>query len=324
MKRLIALMLATMMCFSFAACGGSGKENPDADTNADSAEINNDQEMPVGNWVSLYSNGKLTLNSDNTMTLGENSGTWSQDGSCLTFNYTVQSNGNSMEVYYDIVEENGTTLLRSRKAGKTNGSTANFSIDEYYPEEKIEEVKRTVAKTIGDTVSTDIMEVTVNKAELSYYAIGATTSVGSGKTVNVEEACSPSESGGFYTANKGRTLVCLDFTLTNTDRGKLNTSDYIISFSVKQNNDGATINGYDLNSDNGRPGLNLSGMPIAINGQDFVTNDTSNEIISAGDSVRIKYVGIIGFDADLSAPFELVVDIDNSDGGSEKFIYTVG
>ena len=147
MKRLIALMLATMMCFSLVACGGSGKENPDADTNADSAEINadtnadsaeinadtnvnsaeinNDQEMPVGNWVSLYSNGKLTLNSDNTMTLGENFGTWSQDGSCLTFNYTVQSNGNSMEVYYDIVEENGTTLLRSRKAGKANGSTAN-------------------------------------------------------------------------------------------------------------------------------------------------------------------------------------------------------
>lgn len=312
MKKLIALMMAAIMCLSMVACSSGG-----TDTSAKSS-------MPVGTWGNLYSTGKLTLNSDNTMTLGENSGTWAQDDSCLTLNYTVQSNGNSMEMYLDIVEENGITLLRSRKAGKVNGSAANFSTNEYYPEDKIEEMTKAVAKTIGDTVSTDIMEVTVNKAELSYYAIGAQTSVGSGKTVNVEEACSPSESGGFYTANKGRTLACLDFTLTNTDRGSLNTSDYIISFYVKQNDNGATVNGYDLNNDNGMYGLNLSSMPISINGQDFVTNDTRNEIIGAGNSVRIKYVGIIGFDADLSAPFELVVDIDNSEGGSEKFIYTVG
>lgn len=312
MKKLIALIMAIIVCLSMAACSSGG-----TDTSAKSS-------MPVGTWGSLYSTGKLTLNKDKTMTLGESSGTWSQDGSCLTLNYTVQSNGNSMEVYYDILEENGITFLRSQKSAKVNGSTATLSINEYYPEEKVEEVAKAVAKTIGDTVSTDIMDVTVNKAELSYYAIGAQTSVGSGKTANVEEACSPSESGGFYTANKGRTLVCLDFTLTNTDRGSLNTSDYIISFYVKQNDNGATVNGYDLNNDNGMYGLNLSRMPIAINGQDFVTNDTSNKIISAGDSVRIKYVGIIGFDADLSAPFDLVVDIDNSDGGSEKFIYTVG
>lgn len=308
MKKLIALMLTMIMCFALTACGGA----------------NDSQKFPVGTWDSLYTSENLTLNSDNTMTLVENSGTWAQDDSCLTLNYTVQSNGNSMEMYLDIVEENGITLLRSRKAGKANGSATNFSTNEYYPEDKIEEMTKAVAKTIGDTVSTDIMEVTVNKAELSYYAIGAQTSVGSGKTANVEEACSPSESGGLYTANKGRTLACLDFTLTNTDRGSLNTSDYIISFYVKQNDNGATVNGYDLNNDNGMYGLNLSRMPISINGQDFVTNDTRNEIIGAGNSVRIKYVGIIGFDADLSAPFDLVVDIDNSDGGSEKFIYTVG
>lgn len=64
-------------------------------------------------------------------------------------------------------------------------------------------------------------------------------------------------------------------------------------------------------------------MPISTNGKDFITNKTSNIIISAGETDRIKYVGIIGFDADLSGSFELVAEIKNSDGAGEKFIYTI-
>ena len=306
MKRIIALCLALLMCLSLVACGGSGNNN-----------------QIVGNWVSLYSSGKLTFNKDKTLLMGENVGTWSKDDTGLSINYTVQSNGSTVEMYCDVIEENGITLLRNRKSGKSNGEAANFTINEYYPENKIEEIKASVAKVVGDTVSTDIMEITVNNVGLSYYSEGASTSTSTGKTTNAEEACSPSETG-FFVANKGRTLVCLDFTLTNTDRDSLNTNDYIISFYVKQNDDGATVRGYDLNNADGSYGLNLSRMPIATNNQDFYTNDTSNVIIRAGDSIRVKYVGVIGFDADLLAPFELVVDAKNSSNNNEKFIYTIG
>ena len=305
MKKKLALILTILLCFSLTACGSENNQI-------------------VGNWESLYSSGKLCLNKDKTMTIGENSGTWSKDGSCLTVNYTVQSNGNSIEIYYDIIEENGITMLRSRKSGKTNGEVSNFAIYEYYPEDKINEVKSSIVNTLGKKVSTDIMEVTVDKAELSYYAISPSTSTSSGKTTNINEACSPSAKGSFFTANKGRTLVCLDFTLTNTDRNSLDTDDYILSFFVKQNENGATVRGYDLNNDDGSYGLNLNLMPIAVNGQDFYTNRTSNEIIQAGESIRVKYVGIVSYDADLSNPFELVVNIKNSNDNSESFIYAVG
>lgn len=177
---------------------------------------------------------------------------------------------------------------------------------------------------VGQVVSSDIIELTVNNVKLSYYAIAPQTG-SNGKTGNPDEACSASENEEkFFVARKGRTLVCLDFTLKNNDRGSLNTDRGLVSFSVQQNDNYAKVNGYDLNSEDGRPGLNLSFSPISVNGQDFVTNDTSNEIISAGDSVRIKVVGIIGFDADITAPFELVVSIDNSSGGEEQFVYLIG
>ena len=314
LKKLIALLLAAVMCLSFAACGGSAE---------DGSKTSDSDMFPVGVWVSLYSGGTLTLNSDNTMSIGSNSGTWSLTDSCLTLKYTTQKDGSSMERYYNIVEENGYKLLRGQLTGKVDGSTVNFSQNEYYSEDDIGEIKRSVSKVIGDTVSTDILELSVNSVELSYYAAGASTSTSDGRTVNVDEACSPLESGGFYTANKGRTLVCLDFTLTNTDRSSLNTGDYIVSFSVKQNDDYAIVRGYDLNNADGSYGLNLWNMPISTNGKDFITNKTSNIIISAGETDRIKYVGIIGFDADLSGSFELVAEIKNSDGAGEKFIYTI-
>ena len=149
------------------------------------------------------------------------------------------------------------------------------------------------------------------------------THTSDGRTTNVHEACSPLESGGFYTANKGRTLVCLDFTLTNTDRSSLRTDQYILTFSVIQNGDCAVVRGYDLNNADGRNGLNLSNMPISTNGQDFKTNGTTSIIIKAGETDRIRCVGIIGFDADLTDSFELIAQIKNSDGEVEKFIYTI-
>lgn len=203
-----------------------------------------------------------------------------------------------------------------------NGSQSDMGATDLYPEDKIEEVKAAVAKKPGDTVSTDIMELTINEAALAFYATGASTS-SDGKTANVEEANAPAESGGLYTAAKGRCLTCIDFTMKNTDRGSMNTSDYVLHFSAVQGEKYGNVNGYDLNMEDGTYGLNLWNAPIAYDGGDFYTNDTSNDIIDAGQSARIKYVGIAGFEADLDAPFDLIVYLKNSSGETETFIFTI-
>lgn len=177
--------------------------------------------------------------------------------------------------------------------------------------------------SVGDTVSTDIIEVTIKKAALGYYAVAASTSSSTGNTVNVSEACEPSDSG-FYTSSKGRCLLCIDFVLTNIDRGSIDTYDSIIIFHVNQNGNSAIVKGYDLNDKDGRTGLNLTRMPISINGGDFKTHDSVNKIIRAGQSIEIKYVGVVGFEPiDLSAPFDVVVEIKNSSGERETFTYTI-
>lgn len=161
----------------------------------------------------------------------------------------------------------------------------------------------TGANELGEMVSTDILELTIHDAVLSYYATADAV---------------PTDNSGAYVASKGSTLVCLDFTLTNTDRASLDTRDILLEFNVKQNSNKSRVDGYK------QAGLYLYGMPISENGQGFVANNSSNILISAGSTVQIKYVGIIGFDADLSSPFELVAKVKTSSGRSEDFVYTIG
>lgn len=318
MKRIIALLLVVAMCFALVACGGAETEVPTEETVDETVEKT---ALPAETWVNLYSGVSLTLNTDGTLMLGESSGTWTLDGSLMTIKYST-ANG-EIERNFDLTEENDAPLLRGHTSAIINGSNSNMAVTDFYPSDQIDAVKAAVAKKPGDLVSSDIVELTINEAALAYYATGASTG-SDGKTANVDEANSPAESGGLYTAAKGRCLACIDFTIKNTDRNSLNTSDYIISFSVVQNGNYGNVNGYDLNNDNGTYGLNLWNAPIAYDGGDFYTNSSSNDIISAGQTARIKYVGVAGFEADLNAPFDLIVYLKNSSGGTETFIYTFG
>ena len=329
MKKLIALLLALMLCLSFAACNGkeaaqpaeqNGEANAAEESEAAAEEAAETPALPAETWVNLYSGWKLTLNSDGTLTFGDYSGTWTLEDKLLTIKYMA---ANEIERSFDLTEENGAPLLRGHLTAKINGEQSKMSVTDLYPEDKIAEVKAAVAKKPGDTVSTDIIELTVNEAALAYYAKGASTG-SDGKTANVEEANSPAEGGGLYTAAKGRCLTCIDFTIKNTDRGSMNTNDYVISFSAVQGEKYGNVNGYDLNVEDGTYGLNLWNAPIAYDGGDFYTNDTSNDIINAGQTAQIKYVGIAGFEADLSAPFDLIVYLKNSSSETETFVYTIG
>lgn len=318
MKKLIALFLVIVMCFALAACSEKEAAAPEEET---IEEVVEETTLPAEAWVNLYSGMSLTLNNDGTLILGNYSGTWALDGSVMTIKYTT--NDSEIERDFDLTEENGAPLLRGSRSAIIDGSSSNMSVTDFYPADQIDAVKAVVANKPGDMVSSDIVELTINEAALAYYATGASTG-SDGKTANVDEANSPAASGGLYTAAKGRCLTCIDFTIKNTDRSSLNTNDYIIQFSAVQGDKYGTVRGYDPNNDDGSYGLNLWNAPIAYDGGDFYTNDTSNDIIQAGETARIKYVGIAGFEADLNAPFDLIVSLRNSSGGMETFIYTFG
>ena len=185
----------------------------------------------------------------------------------------------------------------------------------------------TDAKTtaLGETVSTDILEVTVKKAALAYAAAAASYNASTDKVSNLDEACEPADSG-LYQSNKGRCLLCIDFVLKNTDRATIDTDNCYVQFTVKQNGKSADLKDFDFNNPDGRgwSELRFSGMPISVDGGDFVVSHTSNMLIDAGESVEIKYVGVVGFEPDaLDDPFEVVVSIPNSSGERETFTYTV-
>ena len=211
-----------------------------------------------------------------------------------------------------------------------NGDTPNGGGDSI-PEdtgEPADYVEDDTRYQLGDTVSTDILELTVKKASLAYYAKGAnTTTDGKNRTTNIDEAYEPADGSSycFYKCNKGRVLVCLDFILKNTDRSSLNTTDgYNVEFVIRKDGDTFDVKGYALNYPDGILGLNYGHSSIAVNDGDFITNKTGNIIMKSGTAYEIKTVGIAGFEAeDLSASFELIATIKNSSGDTEEFFYSI-
>lgn len=315
MKKIISLFLAAALCFSLTACGSN-----ETTVQENSEETNY---LTDTKWISLYSETAMALNKDGSFKVGDTAGTWTQDGDIITFKYKTSDN-QEVEYYADILEENSVKFLKTQKVGKVNGGSENFSISTYYPEESIEAVRAEVTKSVGETVSTDILDVTVKKAALGYYANGVTFLI-TGEVTNLSEACEPSDSGdsnfGDFASSKGRCLLCIDFVVKNNDRNAINPADYI-SLSVRQNGKSAVVRGYDLNDKNGRSGLYLLNLPLSFDGGDFTIN--AIPAVDPGHSMEVKYVGVVGFDPDdLADPFEVIVSIKNSNGERERYIYAI-
>lgn len=323
-KNLAALLVAAML-FLLCACGTDGKApnkpselvNTEAPFTAPEKETNY---LTDTKWINIYSGTVMSLNDDGSFTSGGAEGTWTQDGKIITLKY--EDSDRKFEEYVDVLEENGIKFLRTQANGKVDGSPENFSVHTYYPEESIEAVRAESAKGIGETVSTDIVDVTVKKAALGYYANGV-VSDSCDNVTNVSEACEPSN-GGFFESSKGRCLLCIDFVIKNTDRsGYIDPSDYI-SFTVRQNGKSAVVKGYDLNEKDGwfLDGFRFIDLPISFDGGPFEIKVTP--YVDAGHSMEVKYVGVVGFEPDgLDDPFEVIVTIMNSKRTKERYIYAI-
>ncbi len=84
---------------------------------------------------------------------------------------------------------------------------------------------------------------------------------------------------------------------------------------------------FDLNSnDGGTRGIRLS--PAAIinseTGDMIEKNDSSNYLLSAGETVSFRTIGILNMEpTSWDDGFDLIIDIPNSSGEYESFTYSI-
>lgn len=318
----ITLSLALCACSKEQTQKETGEETEFQDDTSTYEEM-----LTSVKWMDIYNDDTLILNDDDTMSYKDNLGTWFLDGTCITLNYSGWNN-QKIERYIDITEENDITVLQFRKESSSGGKVYNSNSSvKYYPEDKIDIVKSSLAKKIGDTVSTDIIELNVKKAALAYYSERPTIESATGTVINLDVAYEPAEKGGptFLESNKGHALVCLDFTVKNTDRSTLDTQDNIISFAIRQGDDYSLARGYDLNNPDGSDdSMDLRYSIISENGGDFKYHEAINKLIDSGSTYEMKVVNVVNFEPeDLSAPFELIVTVKDSQGNEKNFIYDI-
>ena len=109
---------------------------------------------------------------------------------------------------------------------------------------------------VGETVSTDIVDFTLNDCALSIYA----------NEMGNEGFLKPAEGGNIYGAKVGSSLIIPSFTVTNKDRsGSINIEDtggdLNLNWVVRYNGKKYNVTQFDLNSD-GISGMSLSSAAI--------------------------------------------------------------
>lgn len=188
---------------------------------------------------------------------------------------------------------------------------------------------------IGDTVATDIAELTLDDSQLAIaltasMPIGAhapaplDTDYGLPKEYDLEEdADSP------YVASKGHTLVFFSWTVKNLDRGSIsfesgalqggqtvitNAGDRLGAVEY----DGGT---YDVNIDNRKFTLVVDdegGWKIGSENAGTITLDAGQSKVCRG------YIDAPVEASSLDDPYKLIVDLPNSDGNKVSFVYEIG
>ena len=173
---------------------------------------------------------------------------------------------------------------------------------------------------MGDTVSTDLVDFTMDKAAFSYYASSVKNNT---YTEPIEES-----SGGIFTTNKGHTFICMTFTMTNNDRSRLDVGGSFAGYKLKWNVDykeqSYDIREFDLNNKDGRPDFGFVWSAISSDETRWEAYSSSNLIMDAGEKVTVKTLGQVNFEPqNLNDGFEITISLPNSSGGDEYFTYVV-
>lgn len=175
---------------------------------------------------------------------------------------------------------------------------------------------------VGKTASTDLAEFTLIDAQFAYYL---DNHVNDNYLVPIEETDT------MFAASVGHCYVSLTFTLTNKDRGgHINFAgtfgDWDPNFAVTYSGESYPVRGFDLNDNDGGDWLNLS-FAASINketGKLTGQISTDNYLLDAGKTITIRTFGVVAVDPEnLTDGFDLSVDVPNSKGEYETFVYTI-
>lgn len=198
-------------------------------------------------------------------------------------------------------------------SGETNATNAPETTEAPKPEIPTAEIK--------ETVSTDIVDLTLEHSKLTYYV--------SNSSSNYVEATEKANS--LFAAKVGTCYVSMTVTVTNKDRGgSLNFCGGFSAWdpadwSVTYNGEEYEMYGFDLNMDNyDNISLSYGAIVNKETGKVIDKVGTGNKLISAGETITLRFFGIIKLDPEsLNDGFELNVKVPNSKGEYENFKYTV-
>ncbi|MBQ6935511.1 MAG: hypothetical protein IJN49_03080 [Clostridia bacterium] len=175
--------------------------------------------------------------------------------------------------------------------------------------------------SLGETVSTNLAEFTLENSSLTYY-------VSNNSTNYVEPTDTPNT---LFAASVGHCYVSVTFTITNKDRGGSISfasfaSEWDPKWSVSYNGVDYPVKGYSLNDNAGTDYINLGFSAIVEKGTgNTIRKHTSqNYLLSAGETITIRTFGIIDVDPqNLTDGFEFTVGVPNSNNEYEYFTYVV-
>ena len=152
---------------------------------------------------------------------------------------------------------------------------------------------------MGDTVSTDIFEFTLDEATFTY----ALNNVKGENFFAPKAYDATSDKGNPYVADTGKTFIAITYTVTNTGRTMM--QFYKAGFFTAK---------YDGKA---YPALGV----LTLNSSD----KTDNLLVDAGSTESHRAYAEIGVDVEnLTDGFTITVQIPNSAGKTEKFTYTIG
>ena len=180
---------------------------------------------------------------------------------------------------------------------------------------------------LGETVQTDILEFTLKSATLAQYAERSLK--WDKNTLEVESADhyiiptdTPSEYG--FKTNKGRTLICLEYSYKSNDREKVEIASN--GMKVTYNGSEVDVKGYKDGKPDGDSGFYQYNAIIKVNDGDrwFYPNQQSI-FIPVGETGTFRNNGIAKFEPkSLADSFDLRVSVLDSSGEKQDFVYTIG
>lgn len=186
------------------------------------------------------------------------------------------------------------------------------------PEETTEPEPEIPVVQVKETVSTDIIDLTLEHSKLTYYV----------SNVHSTYVKATDEPNTLFAARMGTCYVSMTVTITNKDRGgsfnfpqNMSPTNWIVTY----NDEEYPIYGFDLNNPKSNYiSLSYAALVDRETGSTIRKNDTGSILIRAGETCTIRFFGIIEVDpVSLDDGFALTVRVPNSSGERELYTYNI-